>query len=891
MKKIMKKALSLMIALVMMFSLAPMTASAADDGTADYATGLWEIQGTLSVAANSTCYYEIGMPDDGVYQFTVTGNAGFEVSTCTEAGGIWSITESTTTEDTDGEVESTITAASESWGLYAGFVVKNNTDSEQVYEYKILLPEGTQGNPAKVTLAVDGTAQVTVPAYGQYYVAIVTPEMGKEYKLTITGESGFSYGMRPMTQDVNGKIETSVMSYSPSGHQNVISNNTDSEQTYTLALANMPLGAEANPDRFTAGTTVTTTLDGNQYWYSWVSTETGVLKFTVDETASANGWFINAVNDWTYETKQMSDAWGDPATFELDIEVGDTIKVGVSVPGDNGYEISPYVFGTGTVVFSTTVEEKVAGDDGNGDGDGTGDGSGEGTGTVTGEEINSNYFYDYTELGVGTVMVFPNTDYATTLYTFRAEEAGTYTITLSDTTGAVGYYGSNEWFPYDYTQDTGVANTYTYTLNYTQANAPALIGISGTAMTDITITKAGEATEDEGYEKNDWPLTVSPEAYTFDGDEDKLVQFIYEIADGKVMYVMDDNGYFHVAPVEDIVDDEEALFGYSYKGDKDIEELPYVLVDLSDKVVSLQAALAERTFLVAEYDEEGNVIGIIDFTPALKEYLACADKETGLYPLTFDLYTVFTVGGEAQGWYMSTESATGIVAAEYPEKDGVDPVFLHTFAMYYLNQDVVTLDKEEPVVDKDTMADIIANNQAGKDTVINTTTKNEAGEEVTIKFEFAAGTMKPVDGKTEYTFEVSLVEKIDDATAEKAEIKKDTFVLGVSFEYDGKLPAKATITIPVPAAYANKTLYYYEVLADGTLKYVCDAPVDANGNAKVTQDHCSDYVLLTEKIVEEAPKAEAPDTSDATNLALWIAVLGLGVVAMAGSVVMKKREF
>ena len=280
---------------------------------------------------------------------------------------------------------------------------------------------------------------------------------------------------------------------------------------------------------------------------------------------------------------------------------------------------------------------------------------------------------------------------------------------------------------------------------------------------------------------------------------------------------------------------------------------------------------------------------IYDFTPALNEYIACADKETGLYPLTIDLLEVFVLGGESAGWYMDTETTTGIVAAEYPESDGVDPDTLFTFAMYYLNQDVTTLDPEEPVVDKDTMTDIIANNQDGKDTVINTITKNEAGEEVKIKFEFAAGTMKPVDGKTEYTFEVSLIEKIDDATAEKAEIKKDTFVLGVSFEYDGKLPAKATITIPVPVAYANKTLYYYEVLADGTLKYVCDAKVDANGNAKVEQDHCSDYVLLTEKLVEETP--EAPKMGDATNFALWIVVLGLGVVAIAGSVVMKKREF
>ena len=48
--------------------------------------------------------------------------------------------------------------------------------------------------------------------------------------------------------------------------------------------------------------------------------------------------------------------------------------------------------------------------------------------------------------------------------------------------------------------------------------------------------------------------------------------------------------------------------------------------------------------------------------------------------------------------------------------------------------------------------------------------------------------------------------------------------------------------------------------------FVLNVGFSHDGNAKVTQDHCSDF-------------------------ALWIAVLGFGVVAIAGSVVMKKREF
>ena len=186
---------------------------------------------------------------------------------------------------------------------------------------------------------------------------------------------------------------------------------------------------------------------------------------------------------------------------------------------------------------------------------------------------------------------------------------------------------------------------------------------------------------------------------------------------------------------------------------------------------------------------------------------------------------------------------------------------------------------KDPVVEKEDMEDIFEDNKT-QDVVISVTD----GDKV-VEFTFEAGTMKPVDGKDKYSFKVDLVDDYSNATADKAKFDKDDFVVRINFEYDGKLPAKATITIPVGVAYKNTTLYYYQILADGTLKYVCDAPVDANGNAKVTQDHCSDYVLLTEKV------KEAPNTGDATNFVLWFAVLGLGVVAMAGSVAMKKRNF
>ena len=889
MKKIMKKALSLVLALVMVFTLAPMSANAAEGDTVPVPSWEYCISSgdQVTVGAHETIYFEIGGGPLGTYDFVVTGDGAFDVAVCTEDGeGAYKAGASIAA--TNGTVETEITLYESTYN-YCAFSITNNTESEATYECTIVFPEGTQANPKPITLALGGSATVTVPAESEYYIAATLPQPQVEYALTITGQTGFGYsgGYGMPAPDTNGKYETTIAAWYGAATFAIV-NKTTSEQTYTISIAELPLGSEAKPDEFVVDTTITKELDGAAYWYEWLPTEAGKLTFTVDEDVCTEGWVVTVINDYTGVTVQKSSVWEDAAEFEVTFDSYENIKVSVSVPGIDAWnELSAYEYGTGTVEFSTVLGANT----GSGEGGEGGEGSEGGEEVVGGEEINENYFYNYTELGVGTTSIMPAFGYPTTLYTFRADEAGTYTITLSDTEGKVGYYGSNEWFPYDYSEDTGVANTYTYTLNYTEADAPALIGVSDTMMCDITITRTGDVQEEDEIEKEAWTLAVSPEAYVFDGDEKDLQQLIYGMADGKVIYVMDENGYFHVAPIEDVEDDETSIFGYSYVGDKNIEELPYVLVDLSDKVVSLQAALAERDFLVAVYDEEtGEPTGIVDFTAALKELLACADKETGLYPLTYDLFLVFSVGGEAQGWYMNTESTTGIVAAEYPETDGIDPAFLHAFAMYYLDQDITTLDKEKPVVEKDAMTDIINTNK-DKDTVISTTTTNADGEEVEVKFTFEAGTMKPVEGKEDYSFKVELVEDHDKATADKAEIEKDTFVIRINFEYDGQLPAKATITIPVPVAYANKTLYYYQILEDGTLKYVCDAPVDANGNAKVTQDHCSDYVLLAEKIVEDTVAPGGTTTGDSTNFALWIAVLGLGIAAIAGSVVMRKREF
>ena len=97
------------------------------------------------------------------------------------------------------------------------------------------------------------------------------------------------------------------------------------------------------------------------------------------------------------------------------------------------------------------------------------------------------------------------------------------------------------------------------------------------------------------------------------------------------------------------------------------------------------------------------------------------------------------------------------------------------------------------------------------------------------------------------------------------------------------------VTIPVPAdvvVKAGEVLNVYRINYNGTYT-ACKTTVNNDGTLTFETDHFSTFVIVAEK----APATTAPVTGDASNIALWASMLGLGVVAVAASVVMKKRTF
>ncbi len=183
---------------------------------------------------------------------------------------------------------------------------------------------------------------------------------------------------------------------------------------------------------------------------------------------------------------------------------------------------------------------------------------------------------------------------------------------------------------------------------------------------------------------------------------------------------------------------------------------------------------------------------------------------------------------------------------------------------------VISLTAEQTTVSKAEMDNLIAEN---KDSAV--VIKLADG----IRFTFAKGTMKAVDGKNSYDFGAKV--SSDYSGLKNPPIAKDEFVQAISYNYSGNLPAEASISIPVGTKWAGKKLYYYEVTANGTYKYVDSDTVDKDGVLTVQQSHCSDYVITTKAL---AGAAGSPATGDTGAAVLWTAVLLLAAGTLCAAV-------
>ena len=549
---------------------------------------------TVTVGPGKTVFFEIGTNGStGDFDFVVEGLGDFAVSICGEDGnGAYIAGESVSA--IDGVVETTITSFESTYG-YGAFAITNNSGEAVDYLCEIVFPEGTQGNPYPVTLEMGGTVEVTIPANTQYYVDVTLPESMVEYMLTISGNTGFgiSSGMMP-TWDTDGVVFTTVSTWFGPATVSII-NNTTEDQTYTLELCEMPIGAESNPDTAVIGTqTATTVFNGSYYHYNWTAVENGAVTVTMN---AETGWLyqvnVTPADEENYAGYVYGEMhWSDDepsVPFEtVNVNAGDTVNI----------IVAPY--------------DPMAGSP---------------AGSVDWTLEFQNYI-SWGEFTVGENSVEINPDYEYSVYSFMPSEDGVYTFTSDALMGIVSYNGM--WVTIDPSAETVCENEVVW--ECTGVGQSIWVAVDSDAdFANITVTREDRDTSGD-VQWVTYENIETPEPFEFNDDANAIVYIDVEdeIDDGgNVVYGED--GYFHYGSING----------------------PIVYVNLDDGMMSM-AGVVSTGKLVAPTNVEGT---LADCTEAMMEYIACADTvETNegtmlLYPLTLDLATMYAACGEYMGWY------------------------------------------------------------------------------------------------------------------------------------------------------------------------------------------------------------------------------------------------
>ena len=210
--------------------------------------------------------------------------------------------------------------------------------------------------------------------------------------------------------------------------------------------------------------------------------------------------------------------------------------------------------------------------------------------------------------------------------------------------------------------------------------------------------------------------------------------------------------------------------------------------------------------------------------------------------------------------------------------------------------------------DDNTIVDVSDGNTTIKADEIKKLIEDNKANDVVIKsnndvtFTFAKGTMSEVSQVKIYDFSTTVTSDIKEAGDMPEDVTEDIFVSKIVYNYSGTLPARASIRLNVGKTYVGQTLYYSQLLDDGTIISMMSAIVDNDGYMTVEQDHCSTYLITrqqltgnsTENVTEAADnKVETPQTGDNSNIALWLTlciILSCGITLYIFAVKARKMN-
>ncbi len=733
MKNMMKKALSIVIAIAVL--LVPMTAFAATGDIGDpyqvEAGGLLVVE---EIAANGYAWFqatgdyiagEVTVECDSTTEYTVTYCRQNVTSPFTLEDGADMFMVSNPTDS----------AISVAVSVSAGISVSGGTfDNPEILTFdewysassSAALADDNMGYYWNVTAVRDGAIGVIVSAYDDewmnlgwsFYVTNKTSGVANDTIWSDEVEMGYEDLVEVSAGDV---LEIYASTYDPEAWANPAGN-------VYLTVNNYALGDYSYPATPVEGNNTATVVEGNPYYYEYVATEAGTATVTMN---SAELWEFNLSKAPVDPDDYANYYYGDynnyvdgPATESIELAAGETLTVEIttydtenpywstlSADIDWTFSFEP---GSSTVTGSGTYDDPTTAVVGDQTAPATSMGyyiysytaTADGTATVTmndatgweyvttvndgqadavynpshrydndpvvasesvdmyagqtltiaiaavnelGEYLDAdvNWNFDFVEGTIGggniddgvnyeefsnvlvegdnTLPVSSTYDY--TVYTFTPSETGTYTLTAGagTTMGIVSYI--DLWVQTDPADFASVVVEDTIVWECQAVGQSIKIAVkSDSDVANINLERE-ELGGSQGTIWEDYENTVTPGAFTMDGNKEDLVYVDFE-DDVIDQAVLGDDGYYHLNDANG----------------------PILYANLNDtSMLSLLEAYSYGQLRAVFVDEETGDIYGIDFNDAFMEYYACSDE--GYYPLTEDIAAMFILVGASQGWY------------------------------------------------------------------------------------------------------------------------------------------------------------------------------------------------------------------------------------------------
>ena len=888
MKKIMKKALSLMLALVMVFSLAPMTAKAASPiGNNLAGDGTYEAPYQLSETSGRWGFYLEAQ--EGVYVKVDDANdSTVAVSYATGSNYFVQYGPRNQYTATEGDENNATSFQMNSEMDY--FYVANNSETDGVTIYMTLtagegssVPAGTYDNPEEVSLqngmwGISGEATVALEADNEgYFYKVTAPADGaievyvNAYDAATYAQVGYMYNVDNTTQGTYGEYRYSdeeetpvelveveagdvlkirVTTYNPDNFFDVPAG------TIRVQVSFYEPGSQAYPEVVETGDhTANIVANSWGYYYSYTASSNGKVTVALDENSTNWTYVVNNVTAYGYGDNHYSDDDTPQFNETVSVNAGDEIQI---------------IFGTldyaaGTIDWTLSFEADTTGGDlppAEDDTTGTIDNPEDlvlGTNADEITEGNFMYYYTWTAPGKGTFTVYGDE--------LQSPDGYGYVVMVNDEN--VGS-GSSANTTEDYQDKTAilvekdqVVEVRVYRPDFSSGKfairaefanykiSDTILGVKENAVTldqnhEYTIF-AFEVAEDGNYTISttgttignwgsfDWNLN-NPNATTntMTVNLEKDQTFYYGVPSDKAECTItivrngdiEDDGPTYT-PYTNKVTPEAYTFGSTE------ENLIYINVkdNVEDTIV-----LGKDGFY--HYGTENGPVVLVDLANETLSFAAMVGsgigEDVGTTPAR-DPYTMVDYTSAIQAYVANSDKET---------------------KLYPLTEDLITFFK------------VYGESQGWYGT----------------KLGFNLFGDNAVDPEKYWMFACCYVYEVvegDNATwtqgsADGLTLKANgNFAEFIGLKVDGVEVDKANYTAKEGSTIVTLSKDYLATLAvgDHTVTFVYE-----NNGFEYTAD----------ATITIATPVKA---GDSTNIALWIAVLGLGVVAIAGSVVMRKREF